>query len=225
MAGTLAPAPWQITDANGDPVSGAKVNTYLAGTSTPTPTYNSSTLGTPNANPVVADAGGYVTMFLDALSYKFVVTDSEDNPLFTLDGVQAVHVGQSSVGDVFFFGGDASSPVEVTSYPSGATYDKCHAGSAWFNKNSGDLPGGTYKLEAMLMGAGGGTVTLALVNLTDGSPDTALVEISSSSTTGERQISGAITFAAAGAAKTYGLKAKVNSGAGFAWAARLTRTA
>ena len=61
----------------------------------------------------------------------------------------------------------------------------------------------------------GGTVTAALVNLTD-APTTALVTISSTSTTGVQVTSGAITFAAPGTAKDYAVKLQVSDGH-YAW--------
>ena len=51
--GTLSPDPWlTILDINGKPVSGALINTYLAGTTTLATTYSDSALAVPNANPV-----------------------------------------------------------------------------------------------------------------------------------------------------------------------------
>jgi hypothetical protein len=75
----------------------------------------------------------------------------------------------------------------------------------------------------MLLG-NGGTVTAALVNLSDGSPDTPIVTIAGSSATGDRQVSSSITFAGSGAAKNYGIKVKVSAGSGRAWMFRLVRT-
>lgn len=91
MAGSLAPVLKQrFFDANGNPLSGGKVYTYQAGTTTPQATYTDSTLGTPNANPVVLDADGYAAIWLSqALSYKFVVKTSADVTLFTTDN----HIG------------------------------------------------------------------------------------------------------------------------------------
>lgn len=72
----LMPVPhYQFFDRNGTPLSGGKVCTYLAGSSTPTPTYSNST-GTANTNPVTLDSGGYATIYLGARSYKIVLQDS-----------------------------------------------------------------------------------------------------------------------------------------------------
>lgn len=92
--GTLAPNPViTVLDASGDPVSSAKVYTYLAGTSTPATVYSESTLTTPHANPVVADSAGRVTIFLTpGISYKFIAKTSADVTLWTVDGVGSVPV-------------------------------------------------------------------------------------------------------------------------------------
>jgi len=72
------PFGFQIFDNNGNPVSGALVNAYVAGSSvTRQNTYSDSgSSPTANANPVVADGYGRVSIFLDnTLTYHFIVTD------------------------------------------------------------------------------------------------------------------------------------------------------
>lgn len=76
------------TDANGDPLAGGKIHTYQSGTTTPQASYTDASGGTPAANPIVLDSSGYAPMWLDpALSYKFVVTDSNDVTQHTIDDV------------------------------------------------------------------------------------------------------------------------------------------
>ena len=69
--------------------------------------------------------------------------------------------------------------------------------------------------------------TAALVNLSDGSPETEIVTITSTNTTGEIVTSSAITFATAGATKNYGVKLKSANSATYvtAWGLELVRTA
>lgn len=223
--GTLAPSPWfVITDGNNNPIPGGKIRTKLAGTNTDEPVYSDALLTTPLSNPVVADGYGRVSFYLAAKTYKFIVLDASDVQIRVQDNVAAVHLNQNIIGDIFNFGGDSNAPITVTSYPTGTTFDKCHAGTRWFALDSGNLASGTYVLEGMLMGVGGGTVTAALVNLSDGNPNTAIATISSASTTGAVVQSGAITFAGSGASKTYAVKVKVDTGGGFAWGLTLRRT-
>ena len=225
-AGTLAPW-WDEThfDNAGLPLAGGLVYAYLAGTSTPTPTYQDSDLLVPNTNPVVLNAAGRCTIYLANLSYKLILTTPSGGVIKTQDGVGSVGLTNSGVNVIQTFGGDPTSPITATSYPSGATFDKCHAGSGWWVLDSGSLPTGTYKLQGMLMGSLSATVTVALVNLTDGAPDTPIATISSASTTGASVTSSAITFAVAGASKTYAIKGKVDTGNGFAWLCNVIKVA
>ena len=69
--------------------------------------------------------------------------------------------------------------------------------------------------------------TLALVNLSDGSPETAIVEITSTNTTGEIKTSGAITFPAGGSGKNLATKLKSAHTSAYvtSWGIELVRTA
>jgi hypothetical protein len=226
QTGTLMPyAKMQWFDNNGNPCNACKLYTYAAGTLTPLSTYSDSALSTPNANPVVADASGRMTVYLSATSYKFILKTSADVTIWTQDNVASTALATSAIGvgiALVNMGGDPDSPITATSYPSGTTFDKCAAGTLIFNFNSANLIG-TYALEGMLLG-NGGTVTAALVNLSDGSPDTPIVTIAGSNTTGDRQVSSSVTFAAAGTVKNYGIKVKMSAGSGRAWMFRLVRT-
>lgn len=91
MAGTVMPAPKFIgLDNNANPVSGGKLYTYVAGTTTPQATYSDVDLTIANTNPVVLDSAGRATVFLSGASYKFVLTDANDAAIWTQDNVQAV---------------------------------------------------------------------------------------------------------------------------------------
>jgi hypothetical protein len=79
-------------DANGNPLAGGKLYSYAAGTTTPQATYSDST-GTANANPVVLDSSGYADVWLDpTLVYKFVLKDSLDATLWTIDNVSFLNL-------------------------------------------------------------------------------------------------------------------------------------
>jgi len=87
--------PQRITDANGDPVSGAKVYFYEAGTTTPKDTFDGIGLASVNANPIICDAGGLLgNVFLDEGAYKIVAKTAEDVTLWTHDNaVQGLDAG------------------------------------------------------------------------------------------------------------------------------------
>lgn len=85
MSGALTPITrWLITN-NGIAAPGAKLYTYLSGTSTPHPVYNNADLavGHEHTNPVIADSEGVLpVIYLDTSSYRFVVTDSAGATIF-----------------------------------------------------------------------------------------------------------------------------------------------
>jgi hypothetical protein len=82
----------QFLDNNGIILSGGKIYTYAAGTTTPQATYTSSTGATPHANPIVLDSAGRVPggeiWLTDGLSYKFTVETSTSILLGTYDNVR-----------------------------------------------------------------------------------------------------------------------------------------
>lgn len=89
----------QWTDSNGDPLAGGKLYFYETGTTTPKDTYSDSGLGTPNANPVVADAAGvFGAIFLGSGNYKVILKTSADATVWTADPV--IPVSSSPVSSV-----------------------------------------------------------------------------------------------------------------------------
>lgn len=90
-------------DNNGDPCNGCKLFAYVAGTTTKQDTYTSSSLGTPNSNPVVLDSAGRWTIFLDGTKvYKFVLAPATDTDppaaaLWTVDNVTGQFAGVVTV--------------------------------------------------------------------------------------------------------------------------------
>jgi hypothetical protein len=83
----LAPlAKQRFFDSNGVPLSGGKLYTYDAGTTTPKTTYSDRT-GTANTNPVILDSNGYADVWIDSGYYKFILKDSSDNTIWTKDQI------------------------------------------------------------------------------------------------------------------------------------------
>jgi len=231
--GTLAPQLWfQALDDTGVALPGALVYFYVTGTSTPTPAWADGNFITVLSNPAACDAAGRLVMYLNAtVTYRIVITTAAGVIVRTIDPVTPtpVTIGSgtgvvgSVTGDVFVFGGDPTSPVTGVAYPLGATFDKLHAGTAVFEIDSGAMAAGTYGLQGMGLCQGGGVLTVAIVNLTD-APNTPLAEFNISTPTGAVNLSGGITFAAAGAPKQYGIKTKVSAGSAEAWGIRLRRS-
>ena len=86
---TLTPsAKQQFFDANGNPLSGGKLYTYAAGTTTPLVTYTNSGGVTANTNPIILDSRGEANVWLGTSAYKFKLTTSTDVELWTVDNVE-----------------------------------------------------------------------------------------------------------------------------------------
>lgn len=82
----------QFFDNSGNPLTGGRLYTYAAGTTTPQVTYTSSSGSTPNSNPIVLDAAGRVSgsseiWLTSGAIYKFILKDSSDVLLATWDNI------------------------------------------------------------------------------------------------------------------------------------------
>jgi len=91
MTTYISPQPkLQFLDNNGVPLSGGKVYTYAAGTTTPLTTYTDSTGNTANSNPVVLNSRGECNIWLETFSYKFKLTTSTDVEVWTVDNISVL---------------------------------------------------------------------------------------------------------------------------------------
>lgn len=89
MANRFVSPQQQFISFAGQPYAGGFLNFYVSGTSTRTPTFQDEGLSIPNTNPVVLDSAGDAgNIFLDpGILYKVVLTDSNNNPIWTFDPV------------------------------------------------------------------------------------------------------------------------------------------
>lgn len=84
----------QFFNNNGSILSGGKIFTYTAGTTTPQATYTDATGGTPNTNPIVLNSAGRTATAIwltEGVSYKFVLKTSADVTIGTYDDVAGVN--------------------------------------------------------------------------------------------------------------------------------------
>jgi hypothetical protein len=101
MAVFLSPvggAAAQFFTNNGVPLTGGKLYTYAAGTTTPEVTYTSSSGSTAHTNPIILDSAGRVPggeIWLTSASYKFVLNTSADVLIATYDNIRGF--GSTSV--------------------------------------------------------------------------------------------------------------------------------
>jgi hypothetical protein len=81
----------QFFTNTGAVLTGGKLYTYLAGTTTPAVTYTTSAGNVARTNPVVLDAAGRVPgsgeIWISPISYKFVLKDSNDVLIATYDNI------------------------------------------------------------------------------------------------------------------------------------------
>jgi len=77
MAGLLiVPGLWPVFDANGDPVSGATINFYQAGTTTPKAVYSDGTLATSLGTSLTTNAAGEPTTLAGAVARLWWAADA-----------------------------------------------------------------------------------------------------------------------------------------------------
>ena len=126
---SFAGAGAQFFDDNGNPLTGGKVFTYAAGTTTPLATYTTSAGTVANTNPIILDAAGRTPneIWLAAGTlYKFIVQTSVNVLVGTYDGLPAINDPysiNSLLGSVT--GTNAIAAVatpSLTAYAAGATY-------------------------------------------------------------------------------------------------------
>jgi hypothetical protein len=88
MTAALSPAPkLQFFDTAGNPLTGGKVYTYAAGTTTPLSTYVDSAGSTTNTNPIILDVRGEANIWLGSSAYKFVLKSADDTLIWTVDNI------------------------------------------------------------------------------------------------------------------------------------------
>jgi hypothetical protein len=101
---------FRALDANGKPLSGGKLYTYIAGSSTPQSTYADPGGTSPNTNPVILDSTGSAKIFLAPQNYKFVLQDSNGVQQWTVDNI----TGDPPRSDVTSVFGRTGAVVAVT---------------------------------------------------------------------------------------------------------------
>jgi hypothetical protein len=86
--GTIATIPKFQFSANGVPMVGGTLDTYIAGSTTPATTWQDSALTIANTNPISLDARGECVLWLDpAVVYKFVLKNAAGVTQWTQDNI------------------------------------------------------------------------------------------------------------------------------------------
>lgn len=93
-------AGWQFFNNDGTVLSGGKLYTYAAGTTTPKATYTTSTGNIAHANPIILDSSGRVPggeIWLLPSTYKFVLNTSADVLIATYDNITGIGAAEFQV--------------------------------------------------------------------------------------------------------------------------------
>jgi hypothetical protein len=149
----------QFFTDNGSPLSGGKIYTYAAGTTTPKTSYISSSGNTAHTNPIILNSAGRVSggeIWIESPPYKFVIYTSADVLIASYDNI----IGLGAAGyQVDNFTGTGSQTVFTLSASSlGENYTFVYINGVYQNKN-------TY------------TVAAATITFSTAPPLTSLIEV------------------------------------------------
>ena len=90
----------QFFTNTGSVLTGGKLYTYAAGTTTPLTSYTTSAGTVARTNPIILDAAGRVAeggeIWITSASYKFVLTDSTDVLIATYDNISGIGVSNTN---------------------------------------------------------------------------------------------------------------------------------
>jgi len=135
----------QFVDSNGNPLSGAKLFTYVAGSSTKSTVYKDSAAAASHTNPIVLDSNGSPAspIWLDgSVTYKFVLAPSNDtdppaSPYYSWDNIDGVNSALVS-GITEWLTGPTPTYVSATSFTLvGDQSSTFHVGRRLKTTNSG----------------------------------------------------------------------------------------
>lgn len=136
----------QFFDNSGNVLTGGKIYTYLAGTTTPAATYTTSAGNVPWSNPIVLNAAGRVSgsgeiWLTDGISYKFLLKDSNDVLIATYDNITGINSAYASV--VNFTGTGAQTAFVLPVAPQSANLINVFINGVYQFKNTYSVSGAT----------------------------------------------------------------------------------
>jgi hypothetical protein len=132
----------QFFDNNGIILSGGKIFTYAAGTTTPLATYTSSTGNTAHSNPIILDSAGRVPggEIWNALQlYKFVLETSLGVLIATYDNVGSSFNATAIIAN--FTGNGSTITFTLASAPAGENATNVYINGVYQQKNTYSIAG------------------------------------------------------------------------------------
>jgi hypothetical protein len=137
-------AGWQFFNNDGTVLAGGKLNTYIAGTSTPKTTYTTSAGNIAHANPIILDSAGRVPggeIWLTTGLYKFVLSTSANVLIATYDNISGIGIAEFQVQN---FTGDATTvSFTLSSSSLGENFTFVYINGVYQNKNTYSISGTT----------------------------------------------------------------------------------
>jgi len=147
MAVFLSPiggAGWQFFNNDGAVLSGGKLYTYAAGTTTPKTTYTTSAGNIAHSNPIILNSAGRVPtgeIWLTVSTYKFVLNTSDDVLIATYDNISGIGAAEFQVQN---FTGTGSQTVFTLSFASlGENFTFVYINGVYQQKNTYTVSGTT----------------------------------------------------------------------------------
>lgn len=128
----------QFFDNNGIVLSGGKLYTYQAGTTTPLPTYTSNSGAVAHTNPIVLDSAGRVPggeIWLDYLYlYKIILKTSNDVLIATFDNIGGSFNASPLIQN--FTGNGSTVAFTLTSAPASENTTQIYINGVYQQKNT-----------------------------------------------------------------------------------------
>ena len=135
----------QFFTNTGAVLTGGKLYTYAAGTTTPLPSYTTSVGNVARTNPVVLDAAGRVPgsgeIWITSASYKFVLKDSNDVLIATYDNVSGIGAASYLVQNFTGTGSQTVFTLNASSF--GENYTFVYINGVYQNKDTYTVNGTT----------------------------------------------------------------------------------
>jgi Domain of unknown function (DUF4183) len=162
MAVFLSPvggAAAQFFTNSGVILSGGKLYSYAAGTTTPKATFTSSSGNTNHTNPIILDSAGRVPggeIWLSASPYKFVLNTATDVLIATYDNISGMGAASYQVDN--FTGTGSQTVFTLSAASQGESFTFVYINGVYQNKN-------TY------------TVSSAALTFSQAPPFTSLIEV------------------------------------------------
>jgi hypothetical protein len=148
MAVFLSPvggAAAQFFTNTGSVLTGGKLYTYAAGTTTPLVSYTTNAGNVARTNPIVLDAAGRVPsggeIWITSAAYKFVLTDSTDVLIATYDNLLGIGVVIYTIQN--FTGNGSTVSFTLSSAPNSEDSTFVYINGVYQNKNTYSVSGVT----------------------------------------------------------------------------------